>query len=174
VHKIVVIGLMACGLFVGAGFATAGDPACVLQAKQDYLSCKSDCRDTFRDDKFRCRNVDPTCGNACLAGRETCLEPYLQVLTDCTDHCRVVLGQGKQDCAQGCGCTVPGPSCQSNCCDNDPGSCYNQCVDGKQVDAFVCRDNCRESFHNDTQLQQNIKNCRAAFRACVQVCPPAS
>ena len=167
----IMTALMAAGLFLTPAIVRA-DATCILQAKTDYQSCKNDCRDTFRDDKFRCKNVDPACGNACLAGRETCLEPYLQTLTDCTDGCQATLQQGKQDCANQCGCTL-GSGCQSSCCDvaND---CYNTCVDPKQVDAFVCRDNCREAFHLNTQLQENIKNCRASFHACVQACPAAS
>jgi hypothetical protein len=170
----IVMGLVVGGFFLAPHVARATvDPACILRAKNDYLQCKSDCQSTFRDDKFRCRNVQPACGNACLAGREACLEPYDQVLTDCINGCDSTLQQGKQDCASGCGCNVPGPSCTDNCCANDPMSCYNTCVDTKQVDAFVCRDNCRESFHNDATLQQNIKNCRNAFHVCVGQCPPA-
>ena len=170
----IVMALVVEGVFLAPAVAGAVvDPACFLQAKNDYVQCKSDCRDTFRDDKFRCRNVQPACGNACLAGRERCLDPYLQVLTDCTDGCNATLRQGKQACADGCGCNVPGPNCTTNCCANDPSSCYNTCVDPKQVDAFVCRDNCRESFHSNATLQQNIRNCRAAFHTCVQACPPA-
>jgi hypothetical protein len=171
-RKILLMSLVAGGVFLGRGVAGAVDPVCVSQARSDFLSCKNDCRSTYRDDKFRCRNVDPTCGNACLAGRERCLEPYLQVLTDCVDGCNATLLQGKQDCATQCSCTL-GPNCQSNCC-NAGNACYNTCLDPKQVDAFICRDNCREAFHTDTQLQDNIKNCRASFRACVQACPPAS
>jgi len=170
----ILMGLvMAGGLVLSPGIGRAVvDPQCILQARDDFLTCKGECRTTFRDDKFRCRNVDPTCGNACLAGRERCLEPYLQVLTDCLDGCKATLQQGKQDCATQCNCTL-GSSCTSNCC-NDGNECYNTCLDPKQVAAFVCRDNCRESFHNDEALQENIKNCRASFRACVAACPPAS
>src|SRR5947207_2386790 len=153
--RTIAMALMAGGVFLSPGVARAVDPACILQAKSDYVACKTDCRDNLRDDKFRCRNVDPACGNACLAGRERCLEPYLAVLTDCIDGCHATLQQGKADCAQQCGCTL-GPNCQSNCCD-DQNTCYNDCLDPKQVAAFVCRDNCRESFHSDETLQQNIK-----------------
>ena len=97
--------------------------------------------------------------------------PFENVSIIDVDGCDATLQQGKQDCAQQCGCTL-GSGCQSNCC-NDQNSCYNTCLDPKQVDSFVCRDNCRESFHDDEQLQENIKNCRASFRACVQACPPA-
>ena len=94
----IVMGLVVGGFFLAPAVAGAVvDPACFLQAKNDYVQCKSDCRDTFRDDKFRCRNVQPACGNACLAGRERCLDPYLQVLTDCVDGCDATLQQGKQD-----------------------------------------------------------------------------
>ena len=169
----ILMGVLMAGGFVlspGIGRATV-DPQCILQARDDFVSCKAECRQTFRDDKFRCRNVDPTCGNACLGGRERCLEPYLQVLTDCVDGCKADLQQGKQTCAGNCGCNL-GPNCQSNCC-GDGNTCYNNCLDPYQVAAFVCRDNCRESFHNDATLQENIKNCRASFRACVALCGPA-
>jgi hypothetical protein len=164
----IMTALVAGGLFLVPPSAGA-DETCILQAKTDYQACRAECRDTLRDDKFRCRNVDPACGTACLAGRETCLDPYLQVLTDCIDGCRATLDQGRQDCAQQCGCTL-GSGCQTNCC-NATNQCYDDCLDPKQVDAFVCRDDCRETFHADTVLQQNIKNCRLSFRACVDACP---
>ena len=169
-----VIGLMVSGLLLGARVATATvDPACILQARDDFRSCKDECKQSFRDDRFRCRNVDPACGNACLAGRERCLDPYLQVLTDCLDDCKTGLQQGRQTCAGSCNCTL-GSGCTSNCCDaKAEGSCYADCLDPYQVQAFQCRDQCREDFHSNAELQQNIKNCRASFRACVQACPQA-
>ena len=59
----ILMGLvMAGGLVLSPGIGRAVvDPQCVLQARDDFLTCKGECRTTFRDDKFRCRNVDPTC-----------------------------------------------------------------------------------------------------------------
>ena len=95
----ILMGLvMAGGLVLSPGIGRAVvDPQCILQARDDFLTCKGECRTTFRDDKFRCRNVDPACGGACLAGRQTCLDPYQSVLTDCVDGCKATLQQGKQD-----------------------------------------------------------------------------
>jgi len=165
-RKLVIGLLMVGGLFLSPGLARA-DLACILQAKDDFRGCRADCLDNYRDDKFRCRNVDPACGNACLAGRERCLEPFLQVLTNCLDGCRDTLKGHKTDCASMCQCGTPQE------CRDQGNTCYQDCLDPFQIEAFVCRDNCRESFHNDQQLQDNIHNCRASFRACVHACPPA-
>jgi hypothetical protein len=144
------------------GIATVAraDSACLVQSKATFQACRQQCTDNYKDDKFRCRNVEPGCGNACLAGREVCLEPINDTLDTCLDGCKATLQQTKQD-----QCHVP-PACApgDTVCDG--------CVDDAQVQAFICRDNCREDFRaNHTD---DVKQCHAIFRACVHACPPAS
>ena len=144
---------------VGGAVATAqADPACLAQSKETFKACRQQCGDDYKDDKFRCRNVDPGCGNACLAGREVCLEPIRAILDGCVDGCKETLRDYKN--------TICPAQCAS---DPDPVSCLDNCIDGAQVQAFICRDNCREDFRaNHTD---DVKQCRAIFRACVHACP---
>lgn len=144
---------------VGGAVATAqADPACIAQSKETFKACRQQCSDDYKDDKFRCRNVDPGCGNACLAGREVCLEPINATLDTCLDGCKATLQDTKQN------------QCHAPCAAGD--TVCDGCVDDAQVAAFVCRDNCREDFRaNHTD---DVKQCRAIFRACVHACPPAS
>lgn len=146
---------------IGGAVATAqADPACLAQSKETFKACRQQCSDDYTDDKFRCRNVEPSCGNACLAGREVCLEPINAILDTCLDGCKGTLQTTKQN-----DCNVPPP-----CAPGD--TACNDCVDAAQIDAFVCRDSCREDFRaNHTD---DVKQCRAIFRACVHACPPPS
>ena len=149
--------LLALAYVGGMAAIAQADPACLAQAKQNFLGCRQQCSDDYQDDKFRCRNVDPACGNACLAGREVCLEPIRAVLEGCLDGCRATLRNTKQN------------TCHAPCAPGD--TVCDGCVDDAQVTAFICRDNCREDFRaNHTD---DVKLCRAAFRACVHVCQPA-
>ena len=148
--------MMALACVGGSAVIAQADPACLAQAKENFKGCRAQCSDDYKDDKFRCRNVDPACGNACLAGREVCLEPINSILDTCLEGCKSTLQGAKNDCGAPC---APGDTV----CDG--------CVDNAQIQAFVCRDNCREDFRaNHTD---DVKLCRAAFRACEHACPPA-
>ena len=72
-----IIGAMVVGacaiLLMGAGTARA-DAACRQNAKQTYLACKSQCKSDYLDARFTCGNVQPGCGEACLAGRQQCFD----------------------------------------------------------------------------------------------------
>ena len=154
------LGLLVAVMWIGGTAAVShADPVCIAQSKATFKDCRQQCADNYKDDKFRCRDVDPACGNACLAGREVCLEPINDILDTCLEGCKATLVQTKQD-----NCHVP-PACAP-----DDTAC-NDCVDAAQVDAFVCRDTCREDFRaNHTD---DVKLCHAAFRACAHACPPA-
>ena len=56
--------------------AARADLACKLQAKDDYMACKQGCKDDYLAQKLTCRNIDPTCGIGCLAGRQACRDDY--------------------------------------------------------------------------------------------------
>jgi len=47
------------------------------------------------------------------------------------------------------------------------------CIHAGQVKAFVCPDNCRESWRTDPNTQSGLQSCKESFRACVRVCPRA-
>ena len=149
-----LIGLLGGMILVGgAALAHASvDPACILQARADAKECRTGCGDQLRIDKDACRNVDHACGEACRAGRARCVEPFEEILQTCIDQCQSDLAAAKALCPP----------------EGDPAR--DACVDAAQVIAFQCRDTCRE---NQT-VRDSIKNCLAAFRACMRACPPAN
>jgi hypothetical protein len=154
------LGILAGFVVSTGGIAAAQDTlACIEQAVDAKRACKAECKDDFQTAVFNCKNVNPECGKACLAGRARCLRPYVQVLEDCVDGCKATLQADKDKCATDCG---------------GDQTCLGTCIDDAQVKAFICRDNCREQWRADEDIQNGIKNCRAAFRACVRACPPAS
>ena len=158
---------------LGLGVARVhADPACKHQAIEDAKACKADCKDAFRDAKFTCLNVDPACGNPCLTAKLACLESVDEILdtgvlpagggtlancADGTDGCKARLKDAKDACGAPC---MSNPTCDT-------------CVDGAQVDAFICRDDCRESWHQNTTVQALELSCRDTFKVCIGACQPA-
>jgi len=155
----------------GLAPAALADSECRQQAAADFRSCKAECKSDYREDKFTCRGIDPACGLACLTGRMVCRDaidaalatgqvPGGGTLTDCatgTDGCKAALQTAKDGC---------GAPCNGNqACD--------LCVDAAQVDSFICRDTCRESWRANATLDALRLSCRETFRACVDACPPA-
>src|SRR5213593_100772 len=134
--------------------AVVNDPQCVGQAAHELHVCKQTCREQFQTSKDLCRNIDHDCGETCRAGLDACLDGPDGPLTQfeaCRLVCSDTLAAAVQDCRDR----------------NDAGTPErDQCIDGAQVAAFVCRDNCREA------ARSGIVHCRVALRACIVACPP--
>lgn len=139
---------------VAARAVVPPDPQCILRAQSARKGCKVECNDNYFTDVALCRNVDPACFDRCRQQRTDCLAPLLASLNACTDHCNDQLQMDKDQC--------PPPG--------DPNR--DACVDAAQVKAFVCRDDCREQWRADPNVQTGLHFCRNQFRRCVQVCPP--
>ena len=140
---------------VGAGYlADASANECVDNARDQKRACKATCIDDFHTAKFVCRGINPACGNPCLAGKEVCIESVRASLESCIDGCRADLAQDKIDCGAPC----------------DGDLVCDACVDQAQVDAFICRDNCREAFNHDPVKQEELALCKTTFRACIRAC----
>src|SRR5262245_42366073 len=122
-------------LLLGGGASTArADAACFHDARANLASCVSQCRSDFVAAKLTCRNVDPTCGAACLAGRGQCRDDVNDILqtgqlpgggtlASCsggTDQCKATLQAAKQAC--GAPCQAADTQC-------------DECVDAAQVAA---------------------------------------
>lgn len=167
----VAIGALA--VLATGSLAQAGTASCIADARANFLSCRHACRSDFIDTRFACRNVQPACGEACLAGRQQCLDdadailktgqlPGGGTLASCTggtDACKATLQAAKQTC--GAPCQVGDAQCDA-------------CVDAAQTVAFQCRDTCRESWRTDTTVVAVVASCRTSFRGCVTACPRAS
>jgi hypothetical protein len=147
------IALGLATLLGAAPAARPADTACVLQAKEDFRACRTECREDFVQTRFVCRGVDPLCGRACLAGRQVCIDDVRAPLDACVRGCREQLAAERAQCPP------------------DPGPARDACVDAAQVRAFVCRDDCRERWRQDPEVQADLQRCRDAFRACVAHCP---
>ncbi len=167
------VGALSLGLGVTSATGQTPPLSCIGQAKADYAACRTQCKQDFVDARFGCRNVNPQCGEACLAGLEACLENVDNILqtgmlpdgsdlpncTGGTDQCKANFKAAKTACGAPCA-----PS-DTQC---------NDCVDQAQVQNFVCRDTCRDSWRTNPTVIAMRQSCRDAFRACVGQCPPAS
>jgi len=149
-RRVSVLVTAACVL-VSASVARASfNASCTQQVRDQQTQCRNDCRDAAQEGRDLCRNIDPSCGNACRAGRASCVAPYLVILQACLDDCSAQLAAAKAKCPPF----------------GDPGR--DACVDAAQVTAFMCRDACQE----DPTVRAGIATCRKANRACLKACPP--
>jgi hypothetical protein len=161
-------------LLVAVGVLNArADATCFQDAKGNYQSCVSQCRSDLVAARLGCRNVDPACGQACLAGRQQCLDGVQNILqtgllpdgsslancTGGTDQCKATLQTARHAC--GAPCQPTDTAC-------------NECVDNAQVVAFECRDGCRDSWRTNPTVIAMLQSCQSSFKACIRQCPPAS
>jgi hypothetical protein len=159
-------------LFGVAFTAHADNATCTENAKAAYKDCTAQCKSDYIDARFTCRNIDPACGTACLAGRQQCFDTVEQIkdtgqvpgggtLDNCsggTNACAAALQQAKTDCGVPC---------------NGDTTCQD-CVDQAQVTDFLCRDACGDSFRINGVVIAAKASCRSSFKACAQACPPAN
>lgn len=166
--------VLSVAVLLGAGVSNArANATCILNAKATFRSCVSQCKSDFVDARLTCRNVQPACGEACLAGRQACLDnvnnilqtgqvPGGGTLANCsggTDQCKATFQAAKQTC--GAPCQPLDAACTG-------------CVDNAQVAAFECRDGCRESWRTNPTVIAMLQSCQSSFKACIQQCPPAN
>ena len=143
---------MALGLAVGlallaGGNARAGDP-CIGDAQEQFTEGKAQCKEAFQVAKDGCWNREHDCVEACRAGRDVCRT--LTGIDAALDVCRDTLRDAKA------ACRLAHPS--------DPIG-LDLCIDGVQVDAFLCRKAAQLAAKLPLAL------CRATFRACARACP---
>ncbi len=154
------------GLFVGVAMtvgiaflleqvlAASRNPECVQDAQEDYKDCIAVCREFMQVDKDLCRNVNHACAETCRDQYRGCVSPHLEALEACKNLC----DQQRQEAVQVC----------REQHQEDQAS-LDDCVDQAQVEAFMCRDQCREQ----TQIRTRLIECRQQLRSCIQACPPA-
>jgi hypothetical protein len=169
-----VLVLSAAMVLAGSGSSSAqAATACVQNAKANFLACASQCKQDFVDARLLCRNVQPACGEACLAGRQACLDnantilqtgqlPDRSTLANCsggTDQCQATFQAAKL------ACHAPCQSSDTQCL---------ECVDNAQVTDFECRDTCRDSWRTNPTVIVMRQSCQSSFKTCIQKCPPAN
>jgi hypothetical protein len=150
-----VFGTVLVGLLwtVSAAMAVEDDPQCVEDAREAKKLCDAACREQYQVSKDECRNVDHDCAEACRAGRRACFDQPLADLQACVEGCNSTHETKRADCRAQFEAGTPE---------------RDQCIDQAQVEAFQCRDQCRENVGRAA-----LKQCRKTFRACIGACPPA-
>jgi hypothetical protein len=133
------------------------DPkTCIQDANVAAKECAATCKEEYQVAKDDCRNRDHACMEDCRADRNTCREPVRAILSSDLAVC----AEDRQTGVDGCAATYPPP--------RDPPAEVNfdQCVDGVQVDAFICRDDAHE------HARPGFAICKQNFRSCVDTnCP---
>jgi len=160
------------------------DAQCKRDAIAAYKDCQSQCKSDFDDAKFTCRNIDPICGNACLSGRQACMDGVEEILDTgvVSGHCS---GQPSgaclvdADCPNGQTCVVD--STLDNCtggtdaCDaafatqatGDPstGGCGATCGPQGQVCSCHGDETCAQCLVTAQITRFGCRDeCRASFR----------
>jgi hypothetical protein len=138
----VIVIVLAIGF--AAAPAHAGNP-CIGDAKETFTDCKGDCKEAYQTAKDACLQRDHDCVEGCRAGRAECIDSTK--LDEDLAACRDTLRAKKAECRAG-----------------DPTQ-VDSCIDGAQVDAFLCRKAAR------TTARPFITACRTGFRACAKACP---
>jgi hypothetical protein len=129
---------------------------CIGNAKTALTACSADCKEAFQVAKDDCRNRDHACVEQCRAERHTCRQPVRDALNSDLGDCAA----DRQTGVDGCNTQYPPPR------DAIATVNFDQCVDGVQVEAFICRDDAHESAH------PGFADCQDHFRSCVQTnCP---
>jgi hypothetical protein len=145
-------GFRPCVAACPEGAGPVEDPKqCKLDAKTAYKACGAACREDFQIAKDACRNRDHVCVEQCRTDREACKDPIQDALDAAVAACKAT----KQAAVDVCQATHPAGSAE-----------LDACIDQAQAVAFQCRDQARED------AKPGFAACRAAFRTCVQACPP--
>jgi len=153
-------------LLTGGGVAYAGSE-CIKDAKNTFNECKGQCKSDFDGARAECRGIQPACFEACLDARGDCIDAARQPLTTCLDSCQATLQSHRQACKTSSGCGGSSDPCHTN-------ANFIACMNPFQLDAFICRDGCRDQFKLNTAAQAALKACATGFKGCVTSCPPAS
>lgn len=137
------------------------DPkACVAAGKDAARQCAAACKEDFQVAKDDCRHRDHACVEQCRAARHDCRQPVRADLEAALAACAAARTEGI-DGTNGCKAQYPEPR------DQTAQIAFDQCVDGVQVAAFICRDNAHEA------ARPRFATCQQQFRSCVQTnCPP--
>jgi hypothetical protein len=155
--KIIVFLSCLCMLLTGglinAAVAKNPDPAkqCVRGAAKDYQDCIRECKSDFQEAKEVCRGADHACALACAESLDRCEEAPLSTLESCKNTCNSQLDAAKATCRD-----LYGKGTEE----------LDTCIDQAQVNAFLCRDECRET------VSAIFQQCRTDFRNCISACKP--
>ena len=154
--------LAAAVLLVTTGGAQA--TTCRQDAQAADKACKASCASDFLDAKAGCLNVNPGCLQACIDGRDECVDTASMPLTTCLATCDPPLDSQKAMCRSQCMC---GGSNEPACAFN---ACFLGCVTPAETVAFECRNQCRDAFRLNSSAQSALMACATGYRDCVHNC----
>ena len=123
---------------------------CVADAAAQYKIDRTAAQDVFKTAKDVCRNRDPVCAEACRTAHEGCVDVPEAAVESCMDICATTLSTARDDCKESQAEDTPE---------------RKTCIDDAQVDAFKCRDACR-----DNADRAALQECKTGFKACIQAC----
>jgi hypothetical protein len=108
-RRFIVVSAVLSGVLVAA--SAHADMMCRRNAKSAYKDCQAQCVSDFQDAKFECRNIQPACGEACLAGRQACMDAVEEILDTgvVQGHCSQTMSDPclvDADCPSGESCVV--------------------------------------------------------------------
>ena len=139
-----------------AGSPPVDPKQCITDAKAALQTCGADCREGFQVAKDDCHNRDHVCVDTCRAARHTCRQPVNDDLNAALAQCAA----DRQSGVDGCKADHPVPPPEN-------ATAQDLCIDGVQVDAFICRDDAHEA------VRPRYVACQDQFRSCVDTnCPP--
>lgn len=141
----------------GPAEPTLDPKGCLRDANAAAKVCTATCKEEFQVAKDDCKNRDHECMEQCRADRGTCREPVRAILNADLADCATDRATGVGDCDT----QYPAPR------DETAAIAFDQCVDGVQVEAFVCRDEAHEN------ARPGFLVCKQNFRSCVDTNCPA-
>lgn len=195
IGALLVIGAVALGSAAFVARANAG--VCKDNAIAAYRDCKSQCKSDFVDAKLTCRNVQPACGEACLAGRQQCFD-NVEVILDTgvvSHHCSMSGSQCQVDgdCPVGetcvtdtlANCSGGTDACQAAFLNTATNSCGATCTQGAHPactcngvqacqdcmdQAQVTRFLCVDACRDSFRTNATVVALKANCRATFQAC----
>ena len=145
------LAVLFVGGLIGASGVTANQlrSQCVRDANDAFRDCRAYCQEEMQAAKDECRNIPHECAEACRTVRDACVDDAMDELDACLAPCNTDLLTNKELCRRLTDLAA-----------------RDHCIDGAQIAAFVCRDECRES----ARVAVALKQCGKAFRICLKGC----
>ena len=196
------IGVLVAGtalmIFNGSAYA---DAACRQTVKDNYVACRTQCKNDFVDAKLTCRNVQPVCGEGCLAARQQCFDNVDLILaTGTVRHCSATIADACQidsDCPSGETCVSDGTlatclggtdACEADFLTTAQNQCGATCTQGEHpacschgdpsclgcVDqAQIARFLCRDGCQDSFRANTTVDALKANCRTTFKSCVQA-
>lgn len=193
--------LIGCAALATMSSSAYADAACRQTAKDAYVACRAQCKNDFVDAKFACRDVQPGCGEACLAGRQQCFDNVDLILqTGTVRHCSATIADACQidaDCPSGETCATDGTlanclgrtdACEADFLNTAQTTCGATCTQGAHpacachgdqaclgcIDqAQIARFLCRDGCGDSFRGNGTVQTLKATCRSIFKSCVQA-